>query len=151
NKLPHTNKAEPDRSERATGIEPAFRSPLFDDSLGRMKMNVEKCPCTSADVMRIFMTVWQAFIKTLATSPRTGIAPIGCRTENAFLDRQSRQTARRRKNSAGGLSMPRTNRRRDGSQKRERESCSQRLSSTRRANRSRTTRPRIGFANGFKE
>ena len=39
------------RGERATGIEPAFTSPLLDDSLGLGKTDVKERPCTSPDVM----------------------------------------------------------------------------------------------------
>ena len=38
------------------GLEPLIKSRTFEDSLGRVKMDVKKCACTSIDVMTLFMT-----------------------------------------------------------------------------------------------
>jgi hypothetical protein len=41
------------RNERVRGIEPPFRYPPSDDSLGRMRVDLKKRPCTLPDVMTI--------------------------------------------------------------------------------------------------
>ena len=78
-------------NERATGIEPAFRSRPLAGSLGRLNIDVDKPAWTSLNVMTKFMTkkAWQAFTKTLAENLLSGIALTGCQTGNERSDQLS--------------------------------------------------------------